>query len=269
MNLPSARQENDSQHNDGAPLSGTKVATTPGEVQNGSGEMFDGIAKRYDLLNRLMSLGVDQGWRRQTVDALELASHPNVETPQILDVATGTADLALLIAEKVAASQVTGLDPSKGMLAVGEEKIAKKDLEERIKLIWGDAQRLPFADNSFDGITIAFGIRNVPDRNLALREMRRVCKPGGRVCILELTEPKEGLMAAISRFHMHTVAPAMGALLSGKKEYRYLPNSIAAFPAPDVFCDMMKDAGLEVVNCQKLKMGICYLYVGTPASQGE
>lgn len=221
--------------------------------------MFDSIAKRYDLLNRLISLGIDQSWRRKTVRELKLGSNSRV-----LDLATGTADLALLIAKMHSDTRVTGLDPSVEMMAVGRRKIAAKKLTKRVELIEGDAQQLPFEDNAFDGISMAFGIRNVPDRPRALAEMARVTRPGGRVCILELSEPRSGLLAGISRFHMHKVVPWLGGVISGSQEYRYLPQSIAAFPPYQEFESIMQQAGLQIVHSHVLSFGVCHLYVATP-----
>jgi demethylmenaquinone methyltransferase/2-methoxy-6-polyprenyl-1,4-benzoquinol methylase len=227
----------------------------------GSGAMFDRIAGRYDLVNRVMSFGVDRRWRRRTVDALAL---PDRER-RVLDVATGTGDLAIAIARRHPRASVVGVDPSAKMLEVGERKLAAAGLAERLTLALGDAQALAFADASFDGATMAFGIRNVPDRALALRELARVCRPGARVCILELGEPEGGVMAPLARFHIRTVVPRVGALLSGKREYRYLQTSIAAFPPPADFAAMMEDAGLDVLDVVPLTFGVCNLYVGTPA----
>lgn len=221
--------------------------------------MFDSIAKRYDLLNRLISLGIDQSWRRKTVRELNLGANAKV-----LDLATGTADLALLIAKTHQDAQVTGLDPSKEMMAVGQRKIDAKRLAEQVTLVEGNAETLPFETNSFDGISMAFGIRNVPDRPRALREMARVTRPGGRVCILELSEPQSGLLAGISRFHMHKVVPWLGGVISGSKEYRYLPQSIAAFPPCAKFESIMQDAGLDMESSHVLSFGVCHLYVATP-----
>jgi len=230
------------------------------EARGGSGAMFDAIAPRYDLLNRIISLGVDQRWRRETVRALALGA-----SPRVLDLATGTADLAILTAKTHPDAVVTGLDPSRNMLAVGREKLAAKGLDGRVTLVEGDAERLPFDDASFDGITMAFGIRNVPDRPAALREMARVTRPGGRVCILELAEPREGPMAAMARFHIHTVVPWLGAALSGAKEYQYLQRSIAAFPAPEAFAETMRASGLAVIEARPMTFGVVTLYVATPA----
>src|SRR5690606_39611318 len=128
----------------------------------------------------------------------------------------------------------------------------------------GDAESLPFPDNSFDGTTIAFGIRNVPDRLQGLKEMARVTRPGGRIAILELSEPRGGLMAPLARFHVHTFVPWVGSLLSGKKEYRYLQESIEAFPPASEFAETMKLAGLDIVSVSPLTFGVAHLYVATP-----
>lgn len=227
--------------------------------RNGSGAMFDAIAARYDLLNRVISLGVDQRWRRATVRSLELG-----KDPRVLDLATGTADLAILTAKMHPDAIITGLDPSRNMLAVGRDKLAAKQLTERITLVEGDAEHLPFEANSFDGITMAFGIRNVPDRPAALREMARVTKPGGRVAILELADPKSGVLSSLARFHIHTVVPWVGAALSGAKEYRYLHESIAAFPPAERFAEVMREAGLDVLAVRPFTFGVVTLYVATP-----
>lgn len=220
--------------------------------------MFDAIAERYDLMNRLISMGVDQSWRRKTVERLALR-----RDGRVLDLATGTADLAILTAEVQAEAQIIGLDPSVRMLEVGREKIERRGLTARVQLQEGTAEALPFEDAVFDGITMAFGIRNVPDRCSALREMARVLVPGGRVCILELSEPRQGLLSRVARFHMHTVVPWLGARLSGAKEYRYLPQSIARFPEPQAFASMMVEAGLTVVEVIPLTFSVCHLYVAT------
>jgi len=224
-------------------------------VVDGSGSMFDRIARRYDLLNRLMSFGVDRAWRRKLVAAM-----PDVGP--LLDVATGTADVALALATTYGETSVVGLDPSAGMLMVGGEKVAKGGLASRIELVQGDAQRMPFADDHFAGACIAFGIRNVPDREAGLREMARVTRPGGPVVVLELSEPRGGAMAALARFHVHHIVPRLGALLSGDREYRYLAASVAAFPAADAFVALMGRVGLQQVVAHRLTFGTAHLYIG-------
>ncbi len=222
---------------------------------DGSGAMFDRIAERYDLLNRLMSLGLDRAWRKALIGAMP----PN---GQILDLATGTADVALSIALEHGTAHVTGLDPSSGMLAVGQGKIEERGLEERVTLVEGDAQDLPFPNDHFQGITMAFGIRNVPDRVRALREMVRVTAPGGPMAILELSEPRGGLLAPLARFHVHHVVPLLGWLLSGQKEYRYLQSSIEAFPPAEEFATWMEESGMCDVQVTRLTLGTAHLYVG-------
>lgn len=227
--------------------------------RDGSGEMFDAIAPRYDLLNRLLSFGVDQGWRRQAVAAMELG-----ENYRALDLATGTADLALLIARTQPSGQVIGVDPSLQMLEVGRGKVARASLSGRVELVFGSAESLPFETGSFDAVSIAFGIRNVPDREKALREMARVTRAGGRVVVLELSEPRSGILGPLARFHVHTMVPFMGGLLSGSREYAYLQRSIAAFPPPEEFAGLMEGAGLAVRHMSPLTFGVCHLYVGEP-----
>lgn len=227
------------------------------DPRGGSGEMFDRIASRYDLMNRIISLGIDQRWRRRTVGALSL--QPGARA---LDLATGTGDLAMMIARRHPEVTVVGVDPSVGMLAEGERKVAAAGLGARVKLERGDAERLEAPDASVDGISMAFGIRNVVDRPKALREMARVLKPGGRVAILELSEPRRGLLGTMARVHIHHVVPTLGALLSGAWEYRYLQRSIAAFPSAEEFSETMRASGLRVERAEPMTFGVVHLYVG-------
>jgi demethylmenaquinone methyltransferase/2-methoxy-6-polyprenyl-1,4-benzoquinol methylase len=232
-------------------------------VNPGSGEMFDQIAGRYDLLNRLMSMGIDQSWRRKTVAALDLPANARV-----LDLATGTGDLALMIARLHPDSEVIGSDPSSGMLEVGVEKVARSCVSDRVQLELGDAQALPYESDSFDGCCIAFGIRNVPDRSAALAEMARVTKQGGRVAVLELGEPSVGWLSPIARFHVQKIIPRLGGMLSGSREYKYLQESIAAFPAADAFAEQMQAAGLDVIDVKPLTFGACNLFIAEPRVAG-
>ncbi|HET7545095.1 MAG TPA: bifunctional demethylmenaquinone methyltransferase/2-methoxy-6-polyprenyl-1,4-benzoquinol methylase UbiE [Polyangiaceae bacterium] len=243
------------------PRDGTGTALS-NLTREGSGAMFDGIAARYDLVNRVISLGIDQSWRKKTVRALQLAAGHRV-----LDLATGTADLAIQVAESQPNVSVVGLDPSSKMLDVGREKVRRTGLSTRVELVQGDAQALPFDDDSFQSVCIAFGIRNVPDRAQALREMARVTRAGGRIAILELSEPRSGLLGALARFHIHRVVPYVGALLSGVKEYQYLQRSIAAFPPAQEFAELMKASNLNVLAVHGLTFGVCHLYVAEPRKQ--
>jgi demethylmenaquinone methyltransferase/2-methoxy-6-polyprenyl-1,4-benzoquinol methylase len=227
-------------------------------MTDGSGAMFDAIAARYDLLNRVLSLGLDRGWRRALVQAMDI--QPDDE---VLDLATGTGDVALDIAAGHPAVHIVGVDPSAGMLAVGRDKVARAGLGARVELLEGDAQALPFDDDRFAASCIAFGIRNVPDRARGLAEMARVTRPGGRVVVLELGEPRSGLLARGVRFHIRQVVPRVGALLSGADEYRYLQRSVVAFPPPDAFAALMGEAGMRVEPPRALGFGAAWLYVGT------
>lgn len=240
-------------------------AATP---RPGSGAMFDRIAGRYDFLNRVISLGLDHRWRRHTVRALEPQSGGHY-----LDLATGTADVLLSLAEHCSRNRLdditmAGLDPSAGMLKLGEEKIRTAGLDGNTSLHLGEAEELPFDDNSFEGVSISFGIRNVADRPAALREMARVTKPGGRIAILEGSEPR-GLLGLGARFHLRVVVPRLGAWLSGAPEYRYLQTSIAAFPPPDTFAELMEDNGLEVLDVHPMTFGAVHLYVAQPKADAR
>ena len=232
--------------------------------KGGSGEMFDQIAGRYDLLNRVMSMGIDQSWRRKTVAALALP-----ERARVLDLATGTGDLALMIARLHPHASVVGSDPSSTMLEVGIETVARTGLADRVTLEEGDAQALPYGTDTFDGCCIAFGIRNVPDRSKALAEMARVTKPGGRVAVLELGEPSVGWLSPIARFHVRKVIPRIGGMLSGSREYKYLQESIAAFPPADEFAEQMEASGLRVVEVKPLTFGACSLFVAEPKEEAS
>jgi demethylmenaquinone methyltransferase/2-methoxy-6-polyprenyl-1,4-benzoquinol methylase len=219
--------------------------------------MFDQISTRYDLLNRLLSLGIDQRWRRRTVDALE--PRPG---HRLLDVATGTADLALMAARRHPGVRVDGVDPSPNMLAVGRRKVAAARLDGAVALREGRAEDLPWPTGTFDAAMIAFGIRNVPDRERGLAEMTRVTRTGGRVAVLELVEPRRGPLAPAARLWVHHAVPALGGLLSGAPEYRYLQRSMAAFPPPEQFLDVMRAAGLRDLTIHRLGLGTCALLVG-------
>jgi demethylmenaquinone methyltransferase/2-methoxy-6-polyprenyl-1,4-benzoquinol methylase len=228
--------------------------------QLGSGEMFDLIAPRYDLVNRVLSLGLDVRWRRRAVRALTLS-----ERPRVLDLATGTGDLAIEIARAHPGATVIGLDPSERMLAIARAKLARRGLAKQVCLVVGDAQHLPQRNCEIDAATIAFGIRNVPDRGAALRELARVVRPNGRIAILELGEPRAGMLGALARWHTRHVVPRLGALLGGRREYRYLQTSIAAFPPAMEFAALMRRSGLRVLEVTPLTFGVCTLYVATPA----
>jgi demethylmenaquinone methyltransferase/2-methoxy-6-polyprenyl-1,4-benzoquinol methylase len=219
--------------------------------------MFDAIAGRYDGLNRLMSLGLDRSWRRRAVAAVALGGGGKA-----LDLATGTGDVALLLASQQPTATVVGIDPSAAMLAIAEKKAHDAGASRRVSFELGDAQALHFGEQSFDAVTMAFGIRNVVDRPRALGEMRRVLKPGGRVAILELSEPDGRFVASLAKLYVHEFVPRLGAMLSRAPAYRYLEQSIAAFPAPAQFAQMMESEGLHVVAMERMSFGAAWLFVG-------
>ena len=224
---------------------------------DGSGVMFDAIAARYDRLNRLLSLGADRRWRRRAIAALQLGPRP-----RILDVASGTGDMVLEILRQRPEAQVVGVDPASRMLDVARSKLASQVADERVRLVVGDAQGLAFDDESFDAVCIAFGIRNVPDRERGLSEMARVLRPGGRLAVLELSTPRRGILGPLARLYIRGIVPWLGALLSRHAAYRYLERSIAAFPPPETFARMMTEAGLRDVRVTELTFGACHLFVG-------
>jgi demethylmenaquinone methyltransferase/2-methoxy-6-polyprenyl-1,4-benzoquinol methylase len=224
----------------------------------GGGEMFDTIARRYDRMNRLISLGLDQRWRRRAVAALALRPGQTA-----LDLATGTGDVARMIARAHPEALVIATDPSLGMLDVAREKA--RPFGERVRIAVGDAQAIDLPDAAVDAVSMAFGIRNVEDRPRALREMARVTRPGGRIAILELSDPRRGPLAALLRFHVHEVVPRLGGALASPGVYAYLARSIAAFPEPEAFAATMAEAGLDVLEVAPLTLGVVCLFVATPA----
>lgn len=222
------------------------------------GEMFSAIAPRYDLLNRLLSLGQDRRWRREAVARIVPASGG-----RHLDMATGTADVALeILRRKGGEAFVVGSDISAEMMRIGREKAARAGKKGRIAFVQAPGEALPFPDGVFDSASVAFGIRNVVDRELGLKEMCRVVRPGGRIVILEFSQPEGTLFGAFYRFYFTKVLPRVGGLVSKRSAYAYLPESVQAFPSPPAFAEMMRRAGCAEVDCRPLSFGIVTLYVG-------
>lgn len=227
-------------------------------------EMFDGISSNYDFLNHLLSFGVDRSWRRKT-SKLITERHPST----ILDVATGTADLAIRMAKDNPSALLTGVDLSEKMMEIGRSKIAKKRLSHRITLEKGDALGLPFPDNSFDAVTVAFGVRNFADREGGLREMTRVCRAGGVVAVLEFSHPSSPWIAIPYRWYSKTMLPWLGRLVSKHPTaYRYLPSSVTTFPESEAFVAMMRITGIDQIMIHPLSGGIATLYQGTVVKNG-
>lgn len=221
--------------------------------------MFDDIAPTYDFLNHVLSLGIDRGWRRRVVR--RAADFFDTRGVRLLDVATGTGDLAIALARRLPAAEVAGIDISERMMEVGRAKIARAGLSERIELRTGDAERLDFADGSFNGVTAAFGVRNFGDIAAGLAEMRRVLRQGGRCWILEFSEPRGRIFGPLYAFYFHRVLPLLGRLVSRDGgAYSYLPRSVGAFPPPAEFSKMLLKAGFSEVRARRLSMGIAYIY---------
>lgn len=221
--------------------------------------MFDRIAHRYDLLNRLLSLGRDVAWRKSIARNL-----PEGEGLRILDLATGTADVLLTIfAKRTRVASGIGLDMAQQMLSIGREKIAATGMSQNLRLLPGDATFLPFRENSFDTVTISFGIRNVLDVSQALRDMQRVLKPGGRALILEFSLPENKLVKQVYLFYFRNILPRIGGFISGDSyAYRYLNQTVETFPYGQEFCDLMNRAGFRNVRAIPLTFGIASLYLG-------
>jgi len=220
--------------------------------------MFDRIAPTYDLLNRLISFGLDSSWRKKAVGLL--SDRPG---GTFLDIAAGSGDVTLALFRRRPAF-VVGTDFSPNMLAIFGKKILRTDAEGRTALAASDALSLPFRDGSFDGTIVAFGIRNFADRPLALREMFRVLKPGGTSVVLELTVPGNAVAAGLHRIHAKVVLPFAGRIVSGDRSaYRYLPDSIADFPPSEQFLGLMKQAGFTDTSATALTFGAATIFRGS------
>ena len=235
------------------------MTTAPDKTPAKISGMFDSIAPRYDLLNRTLSAGLDQRWRRRAVDALALGTGTRV-----IDLCAGTADVALAIAARHTEASVVGVDFSGAMLAIGLRKVRAAGLERRIRLVLGDAAEIPVASASCDGATIAFGIRNVAEPERALAELARVLRPGGRLAILEFGQPKIPGVKTLYLWYFRYLLPLVGRFVSRHQSaYSYLPASVGAFPPPAEFARTIERHGFVSVQAVPLTFGIVYLYVAT------
>lgn len=219
--------------------------------------MFDAIAGRYDFLNHFLSAGLDRRWRRRAIRALELRGHERV-----LDVCTGTADLAIAaVSSTPAARDAVGVDFSAEMLRVGLEKVKRAGLASRVQLSRGDAMQLPLSDASMDGVTVAFGIRNVVEPARACAECLRVLRPGGRLAILEFGMPTAPAFRGAYRWYFRALLPRIGRLVSRHTDaYSYLPSSVSEFPDGAAFAAILQAAGFRAVRHVPLTLGVVYLY---------
>jgi demethylmenaquinone methyltransferase/2-methoxy-6-polyprenyl-1,4-benzoquinol methylase len=219
-------------------------------------EMFDNISHRYDFLNHLLSLGIDRGWRRRVRKELAKGN-----PKRILDVATGTADLAIELS-KLGDVKIIGVDISRGMLDMGDVKLAKRNLTQSITLQQADSEKLPFTDNEFDAVSVAFGVRNFENLEAGMKEMNRVLKAGGKLAVLEFSKPKNKVVDAFYWFYFRNVLPTIGKLFSkDARAYTYLPESVSKFPEGNDFAKIAKNCGFADVRCLPLSFGISTLYI--------
>lgn len=226
--------------------------------KEGVKKMFDNIAPDYDKLNHILSLNIDKNWRKKAVRELADEARPL----NVLDVACGTGDFTIEIARKVPqGSTVVGVDISDGMIAVGLEKLAKLGIDAALEV--ADCEALPYEDNTFDRISVGFGVRNFEHLELGLSEMYRVLAPGGKLVILELSVPSNAFIRWCYKLYFLKILPFIGGLVSGDRSaYEYLPASVLRFPAPDKFMSIMKSAGFDVVEHRAMTLGVCRMYIG-------
>ena len=219
-------------------------------------QMFDSIAPAYDFMNRAMTMGIDIWWRRLAVKRLK-----RLRPAAILDVATGTGDFAIQLHNSLHPSHITGIDLSQGMLDEARRKVKGKGLDGAISFEQGDCMALPMQDCTFDAVTVAFGVRNFEHLQQGYEEMARVLKPGGMLCVLELSTPRNRVIRWFYDLYTLHIIPAIGGLKSGDKSaYRYLPQSIAAVPQGDDMLQLMRNAGLRDTCCKRLTLGTCTIY---------
>ena len=220
--------------------------------------MFNSISGKYDFLNHFLSLGIDILWRKRAVRLLK-----NHQPKLILDIATGTGDFAIE-ALSLNPEKIIGVDISEGMLSIGREKLIKKNLTDKIELLSGDSEVLPFEDNFFDAVIVSFGVRNFENLEKGLSDMLRVLKPGGKVVILEFSKPKSFPFKQIYQFYFQWILPKIGKLISkNHAAYTYLPDSVEAFPDGDDFLNILNKIGFQKNQCTPLTLGISSIYYGS------
>jgi demethylmenaquinone methyltransferase/2-methoxy-6-polyprenyl-1,4-benzoquinol methylase len=221
-------------------------------------DMFNDIAIRYDFLNRFLSAGIDQGWRRKAIKQLS-----EIKPKSMLDVATGTGDVAIMASGLLHPLKITGIDISDGMLEVGRFKVKKAGLQDTIELLNGDSEAIKFDDESFDAVTVAFGVRNFQNLEKGLKEIKRVLKPGGKLVILEFSRPRFPFVRSIYNLYMKLVCPRIGKLFSkNRTAYQYLDESIKKFPEGKNFTNILDNLGYQKTYSKPLSLGICTIYCG-------
>lgn len=218
--------------------------------------MFDSIAHSYDLLNHTLSLGIDRAWRRAAIDSLK-----SYAPKYLLDVATGTGDFALLAMRRLSLDRVLGVDLSEGMLTIGREKVAKEGFAKRIEMRKANCMALDLPDNTFDAVTVAYGVRNFENLDQGLREMHRVLRPDGRLVIIELTSPVRFPMKQLFRLYSRVFMPLIGKIISrDTKAYSYLPATMEAFPQGEMMQEILRKAGFTDVKFKRFTFGLSTLY---------
>ena len=221
-------------------------------------DMFNNISKTYDFLNHFLSLGIDVIWRKIAINELK-DDHPR----SILDVATGTGDFAFEALGILKPDKIIGVDISQGMLDIAQQKINKRNLNQRFEVKLGDSEKLPFEMNEFDAVTVAYGVRNFENLEWGLADIYRVLKPGGKAVILEFSKPRVFPVKQFYRFYFNYITPGIGKLFSkDARAYTYLPESVAAFPDGKTFTALMDKAGYKNTKCRPLAFGICSIYTG-------
>lgn len=221
-------------------------------------DMFNNIAPKYDFLNRFLSAGIDIRWRKKALGYLK-----DIQPKYMLDVATGTGDVAIMASRLLKPTKIVGIDISDGMLEVGRKKVADQELSDKIELLNGDSETINFPDNTFDAVTVAFGVRNFQQLEKGLSEIYRVLKPGGKLVVLEFSKPKLSIIKYFYTVYMKIVTPNMGKLFSKNRHaYAYLDESIKKFPEGKNFTQILDNLGFNNVQCQTLSLGICSIYCG-------
>ncbi len=220
--------------------------------------MFDNIAHRYDFLNHFLSLGIDTVWRKKAIHILS-----TINPKSVLDIATGTGDVAFAVNKHINPETLVGLDLSEGMLKFARQKAKKRGLENTIQFVKGDSENLEFADNSFEGVVVSFGVRNFENIEKGIAEIHRVLKPNGKLVVLEFSRPKKFPVKNLYNFYFNNILPMWGKLISkDQSAYTYLPESVKAFPEGDEFCNIMQQKGFSAVEQKPLTFGICTIYSG-------
>jgi demethylmenaquinone methyltransferase / 2-methoxy-6-polyprenyl-1,4-benzoquinol methylase len=222
-------------------------------------DMFDDIAGKYDFLNRFLSAGIDLTWRKKALQQLT-----KIQPAKILDVATGTADVAIMAQKQYPNATITGIDISDGMLAIGREKIAKLGLQKSITLYNGDSETINYPNNAFNAVTVAFGVRNFENLEKGLSEIYRVLTPGGKLVVLEFSKPKMPGVKSLYNLYMKLITPTVGKLVSkNQTAYAYLDESIQKFPEGNDFIGILANIGYQQTYFKRLSLGICTIYCGT------